>query len=83
MNLADYTQTYGYGSSTKRSEAGKGKLVTPALIELTAASPNATKVDFAFVKPASVGNFVWFDANKDGIQDTDEEIGRASCRERV
>ena len=72
VNLADYKQTYGYGSSTKRSEAGKGKLVTPTAIELTTAAPNATKVDFAFVKPASVGNFVWFDANKDGIQDADE-----------
>ena len=72
VNLADYKQTYGYGSSTKRSEAGKGKLVTPTAIELTAAAPNATKVDFGFVKPASVGNFVWFDANKDGIQDADE-----------
>ena len=72
VNLADYKQTYGYGSSTKRSEAGKGKLVTPTAIELTTAAPNATKVDFAFVKPASVGNFVWFDANKDGIQDVDE-----------
>ena len=72
VNLSDYKQTYGYGSSTKRSEAGKGKLVTPTAIELTAAAPNATKVDFAFVKPASVGNFVWFDANKDGIQDADE-----------
>ena len=72
VNLADYKQTYGYGSSTKRSEAGKGKLVTPTAIELTAAAPNATKIDFAFVKPASVGNFVWFDANKDGIQDADE-----------
>ena len=72
VNLADYKQTYGYGSSTKRSEAGKGKLVTPSAIELTAAAPNATKIDFAFVKPASVGNFVWFDANKDGIQDADE-----------
>ena len=41
-------------------------------IELTAAAPNATKIDFAFVKPASVGNFVWFDANKNGIQDADE-----------
>ena len=59
VNLADYKQTYGYGSSTKRSEAGKGKLVTPTAIELTTAAPNATKVDFAFVKPASVGNFVW------------------------
>ena len=72
VNLADYKQTYGYGSSTKRSEAGKGKLVTPSAIELTAAAPNVTKIDFAFVKPASVGNFVWFDANKDGIQDADE-----------
>ena len=72
VNLADYKQTYGYGSSTRRSEAGKGKLVTPTPIALTSAAPNATKVDFAFVKPASVGNFVWFDANKDGIQDADE-----------
>ena len=72
VNLADYKQTYGYGSSTKRSEAGKGKLVTPDPIALTSAAPNATKVDFAFVNPASVGNFVWFDANKDGIQDADE-----------
>ena len=72
VNLADYKQTYGYGSSTKRSEAGKGKLVTPAPIELTAGAPNATKIDFAFVKPVSLGNFVWFDANKDGIQDADE-----------
>ena len=72
VNLSDYKQTYGYGSSTTRSEAGKGTLVTPTAISLTAAAPNATKVDFAFVKPASLGDFVWFDANKDGIQDADE-----------
>ena len=72
VNLADYKQTYGYGSSVTRDQVGQGKLVTPAPIELTAAAPNATKVDFAFVKPVSVGNFVWFDANKDGIQDADE-----------
>ena len=72
VNLADYKQTYGYGSSTSRSQVGKGKLVTPAPIELTAAAPNVTKIDFAFVKPVSLGNFVWFDANKDGIQDADE-----------
>ena len=72
VNLADYKQTYGYGSSTSRSQVGQGKLVTPAPIELTAGAPNATKIDFAFVKPVSLGNFVWFDANKDGIQDTDE-----------
>ena len=72
VNLSDYKQTYGYGSSTSRSQVGQGKLVTPAPIELTAGAPNATKIDFAFVKPVSLGNFVWFDANKDGIQDADE-----------
>ena len=72
VNLADYKQTYGYGSSTTRSQIGQGKLVTPDPITLTSAAPNATKIDFGFVKPVSLGNFVWFDANKDGIQDADE-----------
>ena len=72
VNLSDYKQTYGYGSSTDRTQVGQGKLVTPSAIELTAAAPNATKVDFGFVKSASVGDYVWFDANKDGLQDSDE-----------
>ena len=72
VELSAYTPTLAYGSSTARSQAGQGKLATPNPIELTAVAPNATKVDFAFVKPASVGDFVWFDANKDGIQDADE-----------
>ena len=72
VNLADYKQTYGYGSSTDRTQVGQGKLVTPSAIELTAAAPHVTKVDFGFVKPASVGDYVWFDVNKDGIQDADE-----------
>ncbi|MBS7160944.1 MAG: DUF11 domain-containing protein, partial [Actinomyces sp.] len=71
VSLSDYTQTYGYQTSTKRSEAGKGKLTTPT-ISLTTSNANVSKVDFGFVKPASVGNYVWFDANKDGIQDADE-----------
>ena len=72
VNLSDYKQTYGYGSSTDHTQVGQGKLVTPSAIELTAAAPNATKVDFGFVKSASVGDYVWFDANKDGLQDSDE-----------
>ena len=72
VNLADYKQTYGYGSSTTRSQIGQGKLVTPDPITLTSAAPNVTKIDFGFVKPVSLGNFVWFDANKNGIQDADE-----------
>ena len=46
--------------------------MTPTAVELTAAAPHVTKVDFGFVKPASVGDYVWFDANKDGLQDSDE-----------
>ena len=72
VNLADYKQTFAYGSSMTSSQIGKGKLVTPDPITLTSAAPNATKIDFGFVKPVSLGNFVWFDANKDGIQDPDE-----------
>lgn len=71
VKLSDYKQTYGYETSTSRTDAGKGKLTTPA-ISLTASKANVTKVDFGFVKPAAVGNYVWFDANKDGIQDPDE-----------
>lgn len=70
-SLSNYTQTYGYQTSTKRSEAGKGKLTTPT-ISLTTSNANVSKVDFGFVKPASLGDYVWFDANKDGIQDADE-----------
>ncbi|MEM7129291.1 MAG: SdrD B-like domain-containing protein [Chloroflexota bacterium] len=29
-------------------------------------------VDFGFIQPASVGNFVWLDSNTDGIQDSNE-----------
>ena len=70
--LSDYTQTLAYGSSASRTDAGKGKLTTPTAITLTAAAPTASKIDFGFVKPASIGDYVWFDANKDGIQDADE-----------
>ena len=72
VNLSDYKQTFAYGSSMTIAQIGKGKLVTPDPITLTSAAPNVTKIDFGFVKPVSVGNFVWFDANKDGIQDADE-----------
>ena len=71
VSLSDYTQTYGYQTSTKRSDAGKGKLTTPT-ISLTTSNANVSKVDFGFVKPASLGDYVWFDANKDGIQDASE-----------
>ena len=72
VELSAYAPTLAYGSSTARSQAGQGKLLTPNPITLNAEDPNASSIDFGLVKPASVGNFVWFDANKDGIQDADE-----------
>ena len=72
VKLSDFKQTYGYGSSTDRSQAGKGKLLTPDPITLTPTKANVPNVDFAFVKPAAIGDYVWFDANKDGIQDKSE-----------
>jgi len=29
-------------------------------------------VDFCFYRPASLGNYVWYDLNKDGVQDSNE-----------
>ncbi len=40
--------------------------------ELTAAAPNVTKIDFAFVKPVSLGNFVVSTRTDLGIQDVPE-----------
>jgi len=37
----------------------------------TDTSTNRT-VDFGFVKPASVGNYIWLDENSDGLQDAGE-----------
>lgn len=71
-NIFDLWQTYAYGSSVSRDQLGQATTVTPTAIELTSEAPNVDKVDFGFVLPAVVGEFVWFDANKDGIQDAEE-----------
>ena len=72
VNLADYTLTLAYDSSASRAQAGQGTLLIPNPITLTPAAPTETMVDFGFVKPASLGDYVWFDANRNGIQDADE-----------
>ena len=71
-DLATHVLTYAYGSSHSRAEVGKGRLVTPVPIELTAGSPMVRDVDFAFVKPMSVGGRVYINENENGVQDNDE-----------
>jgi fimbrial isopeptide formation D2 family protein/uncharacterized repeat protein (TIGR01451 family) len=39
---------------------------------LSAAQPNRTDVDFGYAGTASLGDYVWFDRNNDGVQDADE-----------
>ncbi|KAB7731293.1 DUF11 domain-containing protein [Rudanella paleaurantiibacter] len=40
-------------------------------VTLTSGENNAT-IDAGFFSPASLGNFVWSDTNRDGVQDTNE-----------
>lgn len=34
---------------------------------------DTTDIDFGVVKPASVGDYIWYDANNDGVQQDDEK----------
>ena len=71
-DLSTHTLTYAYGSSRSRAEAGKGQLVTPVPIELTAASSEVRDVDFAFTQSMSVGGRVWIDGNANDRLDDDD-----------
>ena len=71
-DLSTHALTYAYGSSHSRAEAGKGQLVTPVPIELTAGSPVVRDVDFAFTQSMSVGGRVWIDGNANDRLDDDD-----------
>ena len=72
LDLSTHVLTYAYGSSHSRAEAGKGQLVTPVPIELTAGSSVVRDVDFAFAKPMSLGGRLWIDGNGNDLQDDDD-----------
>ena len=71
-DLSTHVLTYAYGSSHSRDEVGKGQLVTPVPIELTAGSAVVRDVDFAFTKPMSVGGRLWMDGNANEQRDDDD-----------
>jgi hypothetical protein len=56
------------------TNAAKDSSTTTAMsINLTTNGDSDPTLDFGFVKPkVSVGNYVWLDTNRDGIQDDDE-----------
>ena len=72
VDLTDYKLTYAYGSSTDRSQAGQGKLLTPNPIVLSEDSPVVKDVNFGFSYPVRLGDYVWNDANQNGLQDDGE-----------
>ena len=72
VDLTDYKLTYAYGSSIDRSQAGQGKLLTPNPIELSDNTPVIKDVDFGFHHPVRLGDYVWNDANQNGLQDDGE-----------
>ncbi len=45
---------------------------TPALVSTSVATGKETKVSFGNYETGSIGDFVWLDANRDGLQDAGE-----------
>ena len=41
-------------------------------VTLTSAHPDDLSIDCGYIKPASLGDYVWIDSNKNGIQDAGE-----------
>ena len=77
LALGEYTvsvvdPTSGPLAGTKPTEAYTGRYKTTADVTIAEATGAVIDVNFGFVKPASVGDKVWMDVNRDGLQDADE-----------
>ena len=66
--LAGYTPTKT-GAGTTATDSSNGSATST---DLTADGDSDQTLDFGFVKPVSVGDFVWKDTNRDGIQNPGE-----------
>jgi len=61
------------GSATTAEDDDDNSKADAFPVVLTTAVPNNLNVDFGYYKePASLGNYVWYDADADGIQDSGE-----------
>ena len=77
LALGEYTvsvvdPTSGPLAGTQPTEAYTGRYKTTVDVTIAEATGSVIDVNFGFVKPASVGDKVWMDVNRDGIQDADE-----------
>ncbi len=63
----------GYWHSLGAPKTDNNSQSDPYLVTLTTSQPDDNTADFGYyIKPAALGNFVWWDKDKDGIQDTGE-----------
>lgn len=67
----DETNKAGYLDVTDRDGTSTNNTVNQVYATLQGAN-NVTNADFLDLQLAAIGDRVWFDRNKDGIQDTDE-----------
>jgi SdrD B-like domain len=73
--LAGYTLTTKDASGNDATDSDSALVGnTPTIINATtgAAGSNTPTYDFGFIPPASLGDRVWFDTNRDGVQDAGE-----------
>lgn len=75
--IVDVTDTAGklagYWHSLGTAGTNDNSQTDPYAVTLTPGAPNNLTADFGYyVKPAAIGNFVWNDADGDGIQDSGE-----------
>ena len=69
---ADQNVNSGVSGDTANDSVDRSKS-DPVAVAIDATVPNNLNVDFGyFVEPAAIGNYVWNDENRDGIQDAGE-----------
>ncbi|GMA95061.1 hypothetical protein GCM10025881_18850 [Pseudolysinimonas kribbensis] len=67
--LAGLTPTVAAAGADRGRDSSTGSATS---IDLTTNGASDPTLDFGFVGKVSVGDYVWFDADKDGVQGTDE-----------
>ncbi len=74
IRLGDYTLSYAIDSDAQITAQGADSKLTSAYItDVFSVTAQATvSVDAGYYFPGSIGDFVWNDANRDGIQDAGE-----------
>ncbi|CAG1016682.1 partial Serine-aspartate repeat-containing protein F, partial [Anaerolineales bacterium] len=63
---------YTASPSFQGGDATKDSNGSPATVTLPADNSSDLNIDFGYYAPASIGDFVWNDTNKNGVQDTGE-----------